>query len=107
MRFLSRIEEILLLAIWKLGETAYGISIMDLIERETDSPWPSGAVYGALGRLQNNGYIVARKGESRPERGGRHRIYYSLSAEGTDKLADIQRMQESLWAGMPKLSDEG
>ncbi|MFC1556048.1 PadR family transcriptional regulator [candidate division KSB1 bacterium] len=106
MKFLSRIEEFLLVAVWKLRDEAYGITILEQVESDTSTKWPSGAVYGALSRLMNNGLLISHKGETRPERGGRHRIYYSLTREGKEKLAHIQAVSESLWNGVPKLKTE-
>lgn len=103
MRFLSRIEEILLLAIWKLGDNAYGMTIREQVTQDTGVKWMSGMIYGSLGRLLNNGYVQSAKGEATPERGGRHKIYYTLTKEGKEKLASIQSMNSVLWKDVPKI----
>ena len=103
MRFLSRIEEIILLAIWKLGNNAYGMTIRRQVSRDTGVKWVSGMIYGSLARLLKNGYVIAAKGEATPERGGRHKIYYTLSKKGREKLAAIQEMNSTLWAGVPRI----
>ena len=104
MRFLSRIEEIILLAIWKLAGNAYGITIREQIHEDTGVKWVSGMIYGSLGRLLKNGYVAATKGEATPERGGRHKIYYSLTREGKIKLAEIQSINSSLWTDIPPIT---
>lgn len=103
MRFLSRIEEIILLAIWKLGDNAYGMSIREQVARDTGAKWVSGMIYGSLGRLLKSGFVESRKGEATPERGGRHKIYYTLTREGKVKLAAVQKMNVSLWDDVPEI----
>ena len=102
MNFLSRIEEILLLAIWKLGEDAYGISIRKQVEMDTGVKWLSGAIYAPLNRLKKNGYVTAVM-EKPPYRKGRPRIYYCLSKQGKKKLIKIQEVTRSLWNQVPDL----
>jgi len=106
MKFLSRIEEIILLAIWKLQDNAYGITIREQVARDTGAKWLTGAIYAPLGRLLKNGYIASTKGEPTPERGGRHRIYYNLTPKGKEKLMAIHEINRSIWADIPKLTPE-
>ena len=106
MKFLSRIEEILLLTIWKLGEQAFGISIRKQVETDTGVAWLSGAIYAPLNRLRRNGYVETRQADVPGEFGGRPRIYYSLSQLGREKLATIQQMNRAIWADIPDLSKE-
>lgn len=103
MRLLSRIEEIVLLAIFKLGDNAYGMTIRKQVTKDTRTKWVSGAIYGTLGRLLKNGYVVATKGEATPARGGRHKIYYTLTRAGKEKLAYIQKVNSKLWMDMPEI----
>jgi len=106
MNFLSRIEEILLLAIWKLKDNAYGISIREQVERDTGVTWLSGAIYAPLSRLKKNGYVIANMAESSAEQGGRPRIYYNLSPSGKQKLIAIQEVNQTMWLGVPNLKKE-
>ena len=106
MNFLSRIEEILLLTIWKLKDNAYGISIREQVEKETGMEWLSGAIYGPLGRLKNNGYVKTKVVRQSSEMGGRPRIYYTLSPLGQEKLASIQKLNKTLWAGIPDVKEK-
>ena len=61
MDMLSRIEEILLLAIWKLKDNAYGISITHQVERDTGVKWVSGAIYAPLNRLIDANFDLRAK----------------------------------------------
>lgn len=103
MNFLSRIEEILLLAIWKLADNAYGISIREQVERDTGTEWMSGAIYAPLNRLKKNGYVETILAQGSTDRGGRPRIYYRLTSLGEKKLANIQEVSRSIWTGVPDL----
>jgi DNA-binding PadR family transcriptional regulator len=106
MLLLSRIEEIILLAIWKLKENAYGISIRQQIKKDTGTSWLSEAIYAPLNRLKKNGYVTTRKGNDIKEKGGRPRIYYKLTSTGMKRLADIQEVNKTLWNGIPELKKE-
>jgi len=106
MLFLTRIEEILLLSIWKLREEAYGISIHRQVEKETGIKWMSGAVYAPLARLKKNGFVTTLHAEGSTRKGGRPRIYYRLTPVGMDKLISIQEINRSLWGTVPDLKKE-
>ncbi|MFC1724423.1 PadR family transcriptional regulator [candidate division KSB1 bacterium] len=106
MNFLPKIEEILLLAIWKLDENAYGTTIIEQVEKDTGSSWVSGSVYSALARLKNNGSIRTVKIEKSSDGIGRPRIYYELTAAGRQKLMSAQKVTQSIWEGVPNL-DKG
>jgi len=97
MKLLSRIEEIILLAILKLGDDAYGMSIREEIIRATGKNWLLGAVYGPLGRLHKNGYVRAVPGDPTPERGGRAKVYYRLTREGRKALSEIRKVNAYIW----------
>ena len=70
MKLLSRVEEIILLAVWRLQDNAYGITIHGEVENLTGRKWNLGAVYGPLSRLHKNGYLSTEQGEPVAERGG-------------------------------------
>jgi len=106
MKFVSKIEEILLLAIWKLRDNAYGITIREQVEKDTGIKWLSGAVYAPLNRLKQNGDVQIRQAEKSTELGGRPRIYYFLTDEGKKKLLFIQRVNRGVWQDVPDLQNE-
>jgi len=98
MQFLSRIEEILLLAIWKLKDNAFGISIREQVEKDTGTKWLSGAIYAPLSRLKKNGYVKTKRAKGSTDLGGRPRIYYTLTPLGEKKLRSIQELNKVIWA---------
>ena len=103
MTFLSRIEEILLLAIWKLKDETYGIAIRRQVEKDTGISWLSEAIYAPLSRLKDKGYVKSIKAERSTEKGGRPRIYYRLTPSGLNRLISVQNVNETLWEGVPDL----
>lgn len=103
MQFLSRIEEILLLAIWKLDDNAYGIAIREQVENDTGMKWLSGAIYGPLSRLRKNGYVKTSTGDDVRDQRGRPRVYYTLTPVGKEKLQAIQMLNRVIWADVPEV----
>ena len=106
MAFLSRVEEILLLTIWKLKEEAYGSAIRRQVEKDTGITWLSEAIYAPLSRLKDKGYVESIKAEKSTEKGGRPRIYYRLTPSGIDRLISVQEANRFLWKGVPDLKKE-
>ena len=106
MALLSRIEEILLLAILKLKDQAYGIAIRRQVEKDTGITWLSEAIYAPLSRLKDKGYIEPKKAQGSTEKGGRPRIYYRLTPSGLDRLISAQEFNKVLWYGVPNLKRE-
>ena len=105
MKLLSRKEELILLAIWKLqdGEGAYGVTIRKYIERMTGIAWLFGAIYSPLARLVRSGLVEVRESDPLPERGGRRKILYRLTEEGKDALRAAKELNASLWSDAPTL----
>lgn len=100
MKLLTRMEEIILVSIWRLGDNAYGITIREAVARVTSEEWPLGAMYPYLSRLHKCGYVRTRTGPSSPERGGRHKVLYSLTDTGKEALAEVHRIGQRTWDGI-------
>lgn len=103
MKLLSRIEEIILLSIWRLDDNAYGMTIREEVIKITGKNWLLGAIYGPLGRLQKNRYVCTFKGDPSPERGGRSKMYYRLTQYGIKALKEIQSVNSILWDSIKEL----
>ncbi len=104
MRLLSRSEEYVLLAVWRLKGNAYTLSILEQISEVTGYKWQIGAIYVPLEKLRKKGYLRKYKGESTPERGGRSKFLYELTASGKKALQEIKEVQETAWAGVSKVA---
>jgi PadR family transcriptional regulator, regulatory protein PadR len=88
--FGGRFEEIVLLALVRLREDAYGVTIRRDIAERTGSDVSFGAVYTTLDRLERKGYVSSRVGEPTPERGGRAKRYFRIEAPGVRALNETR-----------------
>ena len=100
MDILTINEQILLLAIWRLADNAYGVTIRDKVIEMAQKQVVYGTLYNSLDKLVKKGYVTTSKGEPSHERGGRSKIYYSLSRDGKIALQRSKELQESLWEGV-------
>lgn len=103
---LGEFEQLVLLAVLRLAEEAYGVAISREIEERTGYPVSRGAVYTTLDRLEEKDYLSSYQGETRPMRGGRARRIYRVEPEGLDALQTARTAVRSLWSGLePLLGD--
>ena len=98
--YLGEFEQIVLLAILRLGTDAYAIPVREEIERRTGRVVARGALYTALERLESKGCLRSRMSEPLPERGGRSRRYYTVSASGLAALRVSRAALLALWNGV-------
>ena len=106
MKLLSRIEEIILLSIWRLQDDAYGMTIREEVIKATGKKWLLGAIYGPLGRLHKNGLVSTIKGDPIPERGGRSKVFYTLTETGLEALKEIQKVNAIIWKEISLIEQE-
>ena len=97
---LGEFEQLLLLAVLRLGDDAYGVTIRQAIEDATGRNVAAGAVYTALGRLEARGLVTSRAGESAPERTGMRRRYYTVNPEGARRLVRAYREMRAMADGL-------
>jgi DNA-binding PadR family transcriptional regulator len=97
---LGEFEQVVLLAILRLNDSAYGVTIRNEIGKCTGRDPVPGALYTTLDRLEGKGLVRSRVGDPTPERGGRSKRYFSVSAKGvkavTEALRGYQRLLEGL-----------
>ena len=98
---ISRIEEIILLSIWRLQDNAYGITIQEDVIKATGKTWLTGSIYASLSRLLKHGLVESIEGEPTAERGGRRKIYYELTLEGQQALLAVRRVNSIIWSDIP------
>ena len=88
---LGEFEQLALLAILRLGDEAYGVTIREEILRCTNRDVAPGALYTCLGRMEDKGLVRSRTGEPTPERGGRAKRYLTVTNSGRAALVEAQR----------------
>ena len=101
--FLGGFELLVLLALIRLGDEAYGVPISEAIEESSGKEVALGSVYITLERLENKGLVSSRLGEPTAERGGRAKTYFKVTAKGLREVRQAQRTLVSLWKGVPQL----
>ena len=101
----GELETLILMAVVRLGEGAYGVSVGDEIAVRTGRRLTRGAIYSALRRLEAKGLIDGRLGEATAERGGRAKRFFSLTAEGREALRAAAHDFDRMRAGLDLLAD--
>jgi len=104
MDLLTRLEETILIVVYRLGEEAYGVPINREVSRIFHKPYTLGGLYFALDQLARKEYLMKRTADPTPQRGGRSRSYYRLTPEGKAALVAVRRHQLRLWKSAPEFS---
>jgi PadR family transcriptional regulator len=100
---LGNFELMVMLAVIRLGDGAYGVPISVEIETRSGREVAVGSVYAALERLAEKGFVTSALGEATPERGGRAKRYFRATAKGLREVRGTQRTLVSLWKDLPEL----
>jgi DNA-binding PadR family transcriptional regulator len=102
---LGEFEQLLLLALVRLGDGAYGVAIRQEIEKRTGRMISAGAVYTALDRMESRGFVSSKTGEPTAQRGGRRKKHYKLEPAGAKALSRSYQAIRDMVKGMePRLS---
>jgi DNA-binding PadR family transcriptional regulator len=100
---LTDFELMILLAILRIGDDAYGVPIAKEIENTGGRTALLGAIYAALDRLEQNGLVTSSYGDPTPERGGRAKRYFKVTGRGLKAVKETRRAFTALWSGIPEL----
>jgi PadR family transcriptional regulator, regulatory protein PadR len=103
-RSLGEFEQIVLLAVLRLGDQAYGVTILAEIAARTGRNSSPGALYTTLHRMEDKGLITFRDGSPTPERGGRAKRFVEVTQAGRTALASAQSAYRSLLEGLDLLT---
>jgi DNA-binding PadR family transcriptional regulator len=101
---LGEFEQIVLLAVLRLGDEAYGVTILAEIAAKTGRNPSPGALYTTLHRMEDKGMVTFRDGSPTPERGGRAKRFVTVTREGRSALASAQSAYRSLLEGLDLLT---
>jgi PadR family transcriptional regulator, regulatory protein PadR len=91
--YLGEFEHLIVLAVLRLADQAYGVTVRQEIESRTKREVSIGAVYATLDRLENKGYVKSHLSDPTPERGGRSKRYFEVTAKG---IAAVNRTRHAL-----------
>ncbi len=101
---LGELEEMILLVVANLYDSAYGIVIKRELEEKCNRAITISTVHNVLQRLQEKGYLESRYSEPTKERGGKRKLLFKATASGLATLENVKEMREKLWAGIPKMA---
>ncbi len=101
---LTRTEELLLLAVWRLQQDAYGLAIGRQVSDLLGKKVSVGAVYIPLERLARKGLLATWESEPTAQRGGRRKRFYKLTPSGLAALNAIKKIHDEAWSGLPGLA---
>jgi PadR family transcriptional regulator len=98
--YLGDFEQIVLLAILRLGTDAYGTTIQNEIEERAGRTTSVGALYTVLARLEEKGYVSSTLADPTPERGGRAKRYFKVERAGRAALKRTRTVLARMWDGL-------
>src|SRR6202049_1670705 len=101
--YLGEFELMVMLALIRLGESAYGVPISREIEASSGREVAIGSVYATLERLEQKGFVSSSLGEPTAERGGRAKRYFHVTKRGLREVRKTRQALISLWRGLPEL----
>ena len=100
---IGNFELMILLALIRLDENAYGVPISKEIEKRSGRGVSVPSVYAALERLEVKGFVSSELGEPTLERGGRAKRYFRITAKGVREVRETRRALVKLWDGLARL----
>jgi PadR family transcriptional regulator, regulatory protein PadR len=98
--YLGELEQVVMLAVARLDDHAYGMSIRREIEARAGRSVAIGAVYATLERLEDKGLVRAAERAPAPDRDGRARRFFHLTRAGIGALQAANRLQARMWSGL-------
>ena len=103
--YLGEFEQLVMLAVLRLGNEAYGMTVRRELEATARRGVTIGSVYGTLERLEEKGLMSSWRGDPDPVRGGRSRRYFRVEREGEMALAVARDMMGRMWKGVKVATD--
>jgi PadR family transcriptional regulator, regulatory protein PadR len=98
--YLGEFEHIVVLALLRLGDRAYGVTVRQEINLRIDRDVSIGAIYATLDRLEAKGYVKSHLGDPTPERGGRSKRFFHVTAKGITAVNRTHRALRSMTEGL-------
>jgi PadR family transcriptional regulator PadR len=106
MKELTKLEEIVLISIWRLNDEAYGVNIKKKVKEISGKEYFYNALYTTFTQLERKGFVIKNFGEPTAVRGGKRKVYFRLTKEGFAALERAFEHQNRVWFGISKESFE-
>ena len=100
MNILTRAEELILLAIWRLAKDAYCVPILDQVQEVSGKKWTLGSIYITLHRLEKRHYVESELGSPTAQRGGKSKRFYQVTPAGIKALRTTYKVEKAMWDGI-------
>ena len=97
---IGEFEQLVLLAVLRVGEDAYGVPIRQEIEKQTRRPVSRGAVYTTLDRLEDKGMLSSWMGDPTPVRSGKAKRFYQVERSGIEAVRNAAKALRKMWNGL-------
>ena len=97
---LGELEQLVLLALLRLGDDAYGVTVHQEIQERTGRTMSFATIYTTLSRLEGKGFVASFVGDPTPERGGRAKKHFELTATGKQALQQSLRALRTMARGI-------
>jgi len=105
--YLGEFEELVLLAVGILFDDAYGLAVVDQLEKQTGRPIMISSVHKALVRLEDKGFLKSKMGGATQTRGGRDKRLYTLTHAGVGALRQSRELRNDMWRQVPRIVLDG
>lgn len=102
--YIGELEELVLLMVGVLYPEAYGVAVMDELEKQAGRSLNISAVHAVLTRLEEKGYLKSNMSEPTEERGGRRKRIFLLTAAGKRALEEANELRNQLYSRIPKMA---
>ena len=97
---LGEFEEFTLLAVRALGDHTYAVPVQQYVEEATGRRTSMGAIYAALSRLEDKGFVLSSMGDATPQRGGKPKRLFRVTPLGLKTARELHRVREKIWAAI-------
>jgi PadR family transcriptional regulator PadR len=101
--YLGQHELMVMLAVLRLKDEAYGVPIAKQIGATTGREVLLGSIYATLERLEKKGFVASQLGEATAVRGGRAKTFFRVTPKGLKQVREAQQALQALWKGLPQL----
>jgi len=102
---LGQLEQLLMLAVARLGDEAYGAAIQKMLEETAGRSAGIATIYVTLVRLEKKGYVRSRREGPTPVRGGKAKRYFRLTPKGVEALKESYGALERMWRSVSRLGE--
>ncbi len=101
---LGELEELVMLSVGILYDDAYGLAIQKEIMNRCKRSITISTVHSVLGRLEEKGFLSARYDGATPERGGRRKRLFRVTAAGENTIQTMKQMRNDMWNAIPSVA---